>query len=255
MLLLITDTSGKDGFVGLVRAGVGTEPDKVEVIEEVPLAGGTFSAQLVPQIAALLKKYGFLKTDIDAFVVVSGPGSFTGLRVGLAAIKALAEVLQKPIVPVSLLEVLARYGHMIAAGDDNVASPVTFRYAVALDASRKEAFVGQYEIVMASKTSYSFKCIAESLHDMQSLAELVESGVSRWIATPDRAIADALRERLGASQEHAIWDRVERPRSAKIAGVGWDKLRAGETVAPEQLEANYLRHSDAEIFGKPAASS
>lgn len=254
MLLLITDTSGKDGFVGLVGAREGTEPDKVEVIEEVPLAGGTFSAQLVPQIAALLKKHGFLKTDIDAFVVVSGPGSFTGLRVGLAAVKALAEILQKPIVPVSLLEVLARYGYMNAAGNDSV-RPVTFRYAVALDAGRKEAFVGQYEIVMASKTSYSYKCIAESLLDMQSLAELVESGASRWIATPDRAIADALRERLGTSKEHAIWDRVERPRSAKIAGVGWDKLRDGETVTPEQLEANYLRHSDAAIFGKPAPGS
>jgi tRNA threonylcarbamoyladenosine biosynthesis protein TsaB len=254
MLLLITDTSGKDGFVGLVRAGEGTEPDKVEVIEEVPLAGGTFSAQLVPQIAALLKKHGFLKTDIDAFIVVAGPGSFTGLRVGLAAVKALAEILQKPIVPVSLLEVLARYGHMSAAGNDSV-RPVTFRYAVALDASRKEAFVGQYEIVMASKTSYSFKCIAESLLDMQSLVDLVESGVSRWIATPDRAIADALRERLGASQEHAIWVRVERPRSAQVASVGWHKLAAGETVSPEQLEANYLRHSDVEIFGKPAPGS
>jgi tRNA threonylcarbamoyladenosine biosynthesis protein TsaB len=254
MLLLITDTSGKDGFVGLVRAGKGTEPDNVEVIEEVSLAGGTFSAQLVPQIAALLKRHGFLKTDIDAFVVVAGPGSFTGLRVGLAAIKALAEILQKPIVPVSLLEVLARYGPMIAAGDEAV-EPVTFRYAVALDASRKEAFVGQYEVVIASKTSYSIKCIAELLLDMQSLAALVESGASRWITTPDRAIADALRERLGASQEHAVWDRAERPRSAGIAGVGSYKLRAGETVSPEQLEANYMRRSDAEIFGKPASSS
>ena len=254
MLLLITDTSGKDGFVGLVRAVEGTEPDKVEVIEEVPLAGGTFSAQLVPQIAALLKKHRFLKKDIDAFVVVAGPGSFTGLRVGLAAVKALAEILQKPIVPVSLLEVLARYGHMIAAGNDSV-RPATFRYAVALDAGRKEAFVGQYEIVITSKASHSFKCVTESLLDMQSLAELVESGASQWIATPDRAIADALRERLGASQEHAIWDRVERPRSAKIARIGWDKLAAGETVSPEQLEANYLRRSDAEIFGKPASSS
>ena len=92
-----------------------------------------------------------MKKDIDAFVVVAGPGSFTGLRVGLAAVKALAEILQKPIVPVSLLEVLARYGHMIAGGNDSV-PPVTFRYAVALDAGRKEAFVGQYEIVIASKT-------------------------------------------------------------------------------------------------------
>jgi tRNA threonylcarbamoyladenosine biosynthesis protein TsaB len=254
MLLLVTDTSGKDGFVGLVRAGEVVEPNKVEVIEEVPLVGGNFSAQLVPQIAALLEKRGFLKADIDAFVVVSGPGSFTGLRVGLAAVKALAEILQKPIAPVSLLEVLARYGHMIAVGEEAV-RPVTFRYAVALDAGRKEAFVGQYEIVIASKTKDSFKCIAESLLDMRSLAGLVESGASQWIATPDWAIADALRERLGASRERAVWDRVERPRSAKIAGVGWDKLRAGETVSPEQLEANYIRRTDAEIFSKPASSS
>jgi len=254
MLLLVTDTSGKDGFVGLARAGEGTEPDKVEVIEEVALAGGTFSAQLVPQIAALLKKHGFRKADIGAFIVVSGPGSFTGLRVGLAAVKALAEILQKPIVSVSLLEVLARYGHMIAAGGE-VIQPVTCRYAVALDAGRKEAFVGQYEIGLTSKTSHSFKCLAESLLDLQSLAKLVESEAVQWIVAPDRAIADALRERLGAVREHAIWDRVERPRSARIAGVGWDKLRTGETVSPEQLEANYMRRSDAEIFGKPAPGS
>jgi tRNA threonylcarbamoyladenosine biosynthesis protein TsaB len=253
MLLLVTDTSGKDGFVGLVRAGEGAEPDKAEVIEEVPLAGGTFSAQLVPQIAALLKKHGFLKTDIDAFVVVAGPGSFTGLRVGLAAVKALAEILQMPIVPVSLLEVLARYDHRIAAGDEAV-QPVTCRYAVALDAGRKDAFVGQYEIVIASKASYSFKCIAESLLDMQSLAGLVESGAVQWITTPDHAIANALRESLQASQENAIRDYLDRPRSAEVASVGWPKLAAGETVSPEQLEANYLRRSDAEIFGKPASS-
>src|SRR5579864_6726336 len=108
MLLLVTDTSGKQGSVALARA---REDDRdqnaLELIEVAPLAGGAFSAQLVPQIAALLAKHDFTKTEIDAFIVVSGPGSFTGLRVGLAAIKALAEVLKKPIVPVSLLEVLA----------------------------------------------------------------------------------------------------------------------------------------------------
>ena len=107
MLLLVTDTSGKNGTVALARAG---EHDRhgVEAIEVVPLAGGMFSAQLVPQIAALLQKHGFIKSDLDGFVVVSGPGSFTGLRVGLAAVKALAEILQKPIVPVSLLELSCR---------------------------------------------------------------------------------------------------------------------------------------------------
>jgi tRNA threonylcarbamoyladenosine biosynthesis protein TsaB len=103
MLLLSVDTSGKQGSIALAQCGLnGT----CEVIEAAPLPGGTFSAQLVPQIAALLGKHGFGKADIGAFAVVSGPGSFTGLRVGLAAIKALAEVLAKPIAAMSLLEVV-----------------------------------------------------------------------------------------------------------------------------------------------------
>src|SRR3954462_8638038 len=106
MLLLVIATSGRDGSITLA---CGIEGDsEVSIIGAAPLAGGTFSAQLVPQIAALLEEHGFDKSDIGAFVAVSGPGSFTGLRVGLAAIKALAEILEKPIVPVSLLEVIAR---------------------------------------------------------------------------------------------------------------------------------------------------
>src|ERR1700741_3954113 len=104
MLLLAADTSGKQGSIALARCESG---DACQVIEVVPLTGGTFSAQLVPQIAALLTKHGFTKKDIGGFAVASGPGSFTGRRVGLAAIKALAEILGKPIAAVSLLEVMA----------------------------------------------------------------------------------------------------------------------------------------------------
>src|SRR5215475_6394136 len=130
MLFLVTDTSGKQGSVGLVRAGA----DGIQLIEAVPLAGGTFSAQLVPQIQSLLGKHKLSKHDVDAFVVISGPGSFTGLRVGLAAIKGLAEILQKPIVPVSLLEVVA-----VAAG-------VEGDVLALLDAGRRELYAGEYEV-------------------------------------------------------------------------------------------------------------
>src|SRR4051812_48854258 len=99
MLLLATDTSGKFGSIALAQCGPSGACD---VLEVVSLEGGTFSAQLVPQIAALLAKHGFNKQNLGAFAVASGPGSFTGLRVGLAAIKALAEILDKPIVAVSL---------------------------------------------------------------------------------------------------------------------------------------------------------
>ena len=107
MLVLATDTSGKQGSIALAEG----EPDGTcRVLEVWPLAGGMFSAELVPQVAALLARHGFNRHDIAAFAVASGPGSFTGLRVGLAAIKALGEVLGKPIAAVSLLEAVAVAG-------------------------------------------------------------------------------------------------------------------------------------------------
>ena len=131
MLLLSADTSGKHGSVALARCGPG---EKCEALEIVPLAGGTFSAQLVPQIAALLAKHGFGKQDIGGFAIVSGPGSFTGLRVGLAAIKALAEILHKPIAAVSLLEAVALAGNQKG------------RVLAALDAGRNEIYAGEYDV-------------------------------------------------------------------------------------------------------------
>src|ERR1700720_5006743 len=97
MLFLVTDTSGRQGSVALARAGErGLE--NLQVIEVAQLTGGAFSAQLVPQMAALLANHQLTKADIDGFIVVSGPGSFTGLRVGLAGIKALAGSRRKRIV-------------------------------------------------------------------------------------------------------------------------------------------------------------
>jgi len=69
MLVLATDTSGKFGSIALAQCG---PADVCDVLEVVPLEGGTFSAQLVPQIASLLSKHGFKKQDLDAFAVASG---------------------------------------------------------------------------------------------------------------------------------------------------------------------------------------
>jgi len=253
MLLLITDTSGKHGFVGLARAAETGQVDQVEVIEEVPLAGGTFSAQLVPQISGLLENNGLSKTAIDGFIVVSGPGSFTGLRVGLAAIKALAEILGKPIVPVSLLEVLAPFSIMSAATHDEANPATAFRYAVALDAARGEAFVGEYEV--GAQAENSIKALGESLLRFDDLAALLESDAIGWMATPDQTIFDALSQRVPKSKRRFVRRNLRRPRSAEVARKGWEKLKAGQTVSPEQLEANYIRRSDAEIFAKPATRS
>lgn len=252
MLLLVTDTSGKDGFVGLVRASECLQPQRIEVIEEVPLAGGTFSAQLIPQISELLKKHDFGKTDIAAFIVVSGPGSFTGLRIGLAAIKALAEILQKPIVPVSLLHVLAAFNSSVAALE-SAPDGATLRYAVALDAARSEAFVGEFE-TNPQRDGYP-TALGETLRTLDELAALLNSGAIQWISTPDQAIYDALAKRVSDVKKRYIRRALRRPRSEEVATVGCQNLRSGEAVTPELLEANYIRRTDAEISLNPTPAS
>jgi tRNA threonylcarbamoyladenosine biosynthesis protein TsaB len=220
MLLLAVDTSGKQGSIAIARCGPN---DTCEVVEVSVLAGGTFSAELVPQIAALLDKHGFSKADIGAFSVVSGPGSFTGLRIGLAVIKALADALGKPIAAVSLLEALASKGRR-------------GRVVSALDAGRNEVFLGEYEVGSAG-----MQLIREYLLTRD---EWLESASEELIVTADHAIAEAAR----VKGLHVV--DVERPRSDVIAQLGWRKIASGETASPEALEANYIGRSEAELFAK-----
>ncbi len=224
-LLLAVDTSGKQGSIALARCGAGESCAVIE-IEIVPLAGGTFSAGLVPQIAALLEKHGHRKSDLAGFAVVSGPGSFTGLRVGLAAIKALAEVLNKPIAAVSLLEAVASSG--AASG----------RVLAALDAGRGDIYAGDYELGPRLR-----------MHSERLLSreEFVAEATGKAVVTPDLVLAQI------AGDAGSQVERIEYPNSGVIARLGWEHLRRGETVSPEELEANYIRHSDAEIFAKPKA--
>jgi tRNA threonylcarbamoyladenosine biosynthesis protein TsaB len=222
MLLLAADTSGKHGTIALAQCGPG---EGCNVIEVVPLEGGTFSAQLVPQIAALLAKHGFSKADIGGFAVVAGPGSFTGIRVGLAAIKALAEVLEKPIAAVSLLEAVA-----VSGGAQGKVTAV-------MDAGRGEVYAGEYEVYGED---------ARLLHErLLSRAHLLEAAVGSTV-TADHNLAEAVRGMALPVAE------IELPRSDVIAGLGWKKIQAGKTVSPEGLEANYIR-SSSEIFSKSSS--
>ncbi len=226
MILLAVDTSGKDGSVALARARDGTSASELEIIEQTPLEGGTFSAQLVPQIASLLAKHSLTKNDIGAFAVASGPGSFTGLRVGLAAIKALAEILQKPIAAVSRLEVIARSGETRG------------RVIAAIDAGRGEVYAGEYNVDATAPL------VAERV---LSRDELLTEASDAVIFTPDQSIAEAARDRGLEVQ------LVPHPASHDIARIGWQRIKQGITISSEDLEANYVRRSDAEIFAKTSS--
>ena len=194
MLLLAVDTSGKNGGLALARMKAGQPA--VEVLEIVPLAGGTFSAQLV---------------------------SFTGLRVGLAAIKALAEIRHKPIATVSLLEAIV------------CSSSTRGRVLAALDAGRSEVYVGDYDIGSEPR-AYSERLLGRD--------EFLDAAKCVPVATPDSSIVE-LALAAGLQVQH-----ISYPRTDVVARVGWAHLERGETVPPDTLDANYIRRSDAEIFSK-----
>ncbi len=204
MLILGVDTSGKHGSIALVECAA----DVSRTLELVPLDGGAFSHSLTKQ-------------RIDAFAVVSGPGSFTGLRVGLAVIKALAEILQKPIAAVSLLEAVAQ-----AAGTDG-------RVVAALDAGRGEIYAGIYDVANGRATRVSERLITTT--------ELLAEAAGQQVATPDQKIAGAVK--APGVTVHA----PPLPQADAIARLGFAKIQAGETVTPEALDATYIRRTDAEL--------
>jgi tRNA threonylcarbamoyladenosine biosynthesis protein TsaB len=228
MILLAIDTSGKAGSIALARSAgdasaAGGGSPSVEILDVIPLEGGTFSAQLVPQIAALLQKHGLKKEQIDGFAVASGPGSFTGLRVGLAAVKGLAEILGKPIVAISRLEVVAR------------SAKCQGKVMAALDAGRSDVYLGEYDL------SERAEIIGERLISREEFLSIARE---TKVLTPERALIEATSS-AGLSVEE-----VAPPDSAAVARMGFEKIMRGETTSPEGLEANYIRRSDAEIFAK-----
>jgi tRNA threonylcarbamoyladenosine biosynthesis protein TsaB len=225
MLLLAIDTSGKQGSIALARvAEPVAEGGDFEMIEIAPLAGGTFSAQLVPQVAVLLSSNGYTRDAVGAFAVASGPGSFTGLRIGLAAVKALAEVLQKPIAAVSLLELCV------------LISGAKGKIMAALDAGRSDVYVGEYEIPSAPSQVPRELILTRS--------EFLAQARGWLVVTPDSALSEA------ASAAGLSVTKLPPISAADVARLGWRKIRSGDTVTPEQLEANYIRRTDAEMLDK-----
>ncbi|HEY6273727.1 MAG TPA: tRNA (adenosine(37)-N6)-threonylcarbamoyltransferase complex dimerization subunit type 1 TsaB [Terriglobales bacterium] len=229
MLLLGIDTSGKSGGITLAEGDQGN----FRVLESSPIAGGTFSAQLVPTIAALLERHARSANDIGGFAVASGPGSFTGLRVGLSGVKGLAEVLGAPIATVSVLEALASFCQRPG------------RVAAALDAGRSEVYFALYHLDPSAMVRIAENLIPRSEYLQQLNDPQLEAAV-----TSDAPLA----ELASSVPTVVVPEVVDRPGSETIARLGLRKLMAGQTVSVEALDANYLRRSDAEIFAPPQSS-
>jgi tRNA threonylcarbamoyladenosine biosynthesis protein TsaB len=130
MLILGIDTATRLESVAVV--------DRSAILAERSiLIQGTHSVSLLRLVAETLRSSGLSVSDLDGIAVSLGPGSFTGLRVGVSTVKALAYSAQKAVVGVSTLEALARIGFMVDLGAE-VVCPM-------LDARRGEVFASVFE--------------------------------------------------------------------------------------------------------------
>ncbi len=223
--ILAIDTCGPTGSVALARLA-GRD---VEILGQTELAGRTYSATLVAAVAELLQSAGVGLRELGGIIVVNGPGSFTGVRVGLSAVKGLAEGAEIPVVALSRLEVLSRKSGVPSS---------------ALNAHRGEVFLrlGQ----MGSKP-------IEILAGPRELA-VIDPVPVRVAVCDDEAAAV-----LAAAWPGAQLVRVPPPIAADAVRLGEARLIAGAVIDLALLDGHYLRRSDAEIFGtevetKPAAA-
>lgn len=224
MLILAVDTSGRNGSIALCRGDAGG----FEVLQLSELEGGTYSARLVPSIADLLLRANIEKTELDVLVVVDGPGSFTGLRVGLSTVKALCEVLRKPLAVVSMLEALA----VIYGSDSETVTAV-------LDAGRGELYIGEYGV-----SDRGARRLRESIAKQDEFVSQVASLGSR-VVTPVAKVAEAL------SAAGAKVGLVDVLHADTIGRIGLRKFLTGDVADAATLDANYIRRSDAELFSLP----
>lgn len=214
-LLLAIDTCGPSGSVALGRI-----PGRdVEILGQIELAGRTYSATLVSAIAHLLQSTGAELRDLGGIVVVNGPGSFTGVRVGVSAVKGLAEGAGIPVVALSRLEVLSRKSGVPSA---------------ALDAHRGEVFLRLERTASAP---------------MELLAGPAE--LAAVVPAPSRvAVCDQAASVLAAAWPQSQLVSVPAPLAADALRLGEARLIAGGAVDLALLDGHYLRRSDAEIFGR-----
>ncbi len=207
--ILAVDTTGEFGSIALVSGNL--------VVDEVHLRSPDgFAHVLFGEIERMLQKHGATLRDIDVFASASGPGAFTGVRVGLAAVKGLAEAAGRRVIAVSNLQALASFG----------SRPLR---AVVLDARRGEIFGAVYndalelvrdEVVTKLDTFLSSLPAGE--------LEFITAGYPLPGAAPvieaPRRLAGAI-GKIAASRFHLAQD-------------------------PAAIDANYVRRSDAELLWK-----
>jgi len=226
ILILAIDTTTEHGSLALARGA-----DLLQCREvQAPQA---FSRVLFREIQSLLERHRLALKDIDLYAAAAGPGSFTGVRVGLASVKGLAVAHGRKVVPVSNLAATAWQ----APPGPRILIPV-------LDARRKEVYAGVYERVANPEAEGPLRPLMEETVGSPAALEERLSGLDLPLA--DTAYCGPDVDRLPLARFPRLL--TARALAPAVAELAWIACRRGQVLGPEAVDANYIRRSDAEIF-------
>jgi len=232
VLTVALDTSSESGSIAVLR-----EERLIAVISTS--AEETYSSRIFRQLEFLMGELSLSLDRFDLFAVNAGPGSFTGLRVGLTLAKAWAEVYGKPVAAVGGLEAVAAECVREAAVVVSV-----------LDARRGQVYAGAYR--RTSAPGCRLRLVAEVedvvMTPQEFLAWLREPERSKApIATPSEAWLASVVSAAGGDPSQLRIQQVSAVLAPMIGSLGYERFTRGETVDALSLDANYVRRSDAEL--------
>lgn len=231
MVLLALDTCDARGSIALLR-----DHQVLHVIEHD--TDDDYSVWLLAAIARVLAASAMVFSNLDAYVAAAGPGSFTGVRVGLATVKAWAEVTGKPIVSVSRLEALA------------AEAPGSAPWLAAFsNAQRHQVFAALYHRQHAALKRVGDEAALAPEKFLAFAIEAARGESIEWISTDPRILLET--EPWQSRQSVGECVHAASPILAPAIGrLGYRMAQAKLFTDPLTLDANYVRRSDAEVFWK-----
>lgn len=224
MRILAFETSAKAASVALLQDGL-------LLGEYVQNSGQTHSRTVMQMAQDLLKNCDLTAKDVDAVACAAGPGSFTGVRIGLAAAKGFAWGRELPLIGVSTLEAMARN---VAIADGI--------YCAAMDARRNQVYTAVFQL----DNGVFRRLMDDSAISVEALGEFLRSLDGPKYLVGDGAVLCHNNLAQTVSQLRLLPEHLRMQRAAGTALLAWDRLQSGEVVAAGAVTPNYLRLSQAE---------
>ncbi len=231
MFILALDTCDARGGAALLR-------DYRVLQAEAHTSSEDYSSWLLPAIARVLTPAALTLPDVDLYAVAAGPGSFTGVRVGLTTVKAWSEVYGRPIAAVSRLEALA--------SESTGSAPYV---AAFIDARRNQIFAALYRRQATALERLDEEMVIAPEKFLDWCVAKVGSEKIDWVSTDPECLTQTQEWSSRFSRTEAV-QGISSLLAPRIGQIGYRLAEQNRLTNALSLDANYVRRSDAELFWK-----